>query len=134
MVLNIGFFLAEGNTGEIPTFIHVLFLILNAAVGFAGIMLWKNKPVGLILSIIVQSMHLISFDIIRLAYRFTGIVDLFIGFRVGDGSLDINGHIGGRYALNYFDEGGAFMMAINIIALVFLVILLKAKKENKLIE
>lgn len=126
MSVNILFFLTGSDAGATPVIKNTLFLILYLGVAFAGVLLWRNKPLGLTLSILAQSLNLISFDILKLAYRFTGIVDFFIYLRSGEG-IGVNGYVGGRYALTIYDKAGATMVGINIIAVILLIILLKAK-------
>lgn len=129
MSVNILFFLIEADAAGTSIIKNILFLFLYVGVAFAGVLLWKKKSKGLMLSIVAQSLHLITFDIIRIAYRFTGLIDFFIYFRSGEG-VGFNGYVGGRYAFSVFDEAAASMFGVNIVAIILLVILLKAKGEG----
>lgn len=133
MSVNILFFLAELNTIGTTVIKNALFLTLYLGVAFAGVLLWKNKPIGLTLSILAQSLHLISFDILKLAYRFTGLIDFFVYFRSGEG-IGFNGYFGGRYAFTIFEEAAASMFGVNVVAIILLVILVRAKKDVSIAE
>ncbi len=136
MSVNILLFLAGSNSFEVTQIIkHCIFLLLYLSIAFVGVLLWRNKTLGLTSSIVVQSLHLPTLNTSVIGYLFTGVVDSFVYLRFEEGlGLGFDGYVGGRYTFNILQEVTELTVGINIVALLFLLILLRARKSKDMVS
>jgi len=129
MVLGSLLLLVEGSAAGIPVATNAVYGLMYLGVVGAGVCLWREMAIGIPLSIMAQGLQLVTFDIVRVAYRFTGVVDFFIYFRAGEG-LGLDAYVGARYAWHIYDEAGPMMIGINVVALACLILLVRGLRPT----
>lgn len=85
----------------------------------SGFLLFKNKKVGYVLSIISQAIQLIYLKIFGLTFTCVAAVYLIIYYESA-AKFGILFNFIGRYSFYYTLESGEFMLGINVLALVIL--------------
>ena len=112
------------------TLLFLLFTALFALTVWAGHLLWRDKERGYKLSILIQALQIPVLMTKILMYEFIAGFQFAIGMQVTNHipHLKLGFYLGSRFAFDY-QNFTSFGIYINVIALIFLITLCKAKKK-----
>ncbi len=113
------------------TLLFIPFIFLYFLSILAGIYLWKDKPRGFILSIIIQAIQIPQFTLGGLLYYFCSGLELSprLFFHDNGGGFNFKFWFGGNFLIKYAPQSSMTMIGINLFALFAFTFLLTQKKK-----
>ena len=108
--------------------VSLVFWGLYALSVIAGIMLWQEKPLGIILSLPILALQIPQFNIGRLSYRF--VVGLEITPYLHSGGFAVNANLSSEWQFNIWPQSPPFAIGINLVALLMFITVFKQYRKN----
>jgi len=95
---------------------------------YAGKLLLKNESEGLILSMVNQMIQLFQFSVFGYGWNYNSGPQISIGIKGFAFTLDFSNFLSSFHL--YYNSNQAFFFKINIISLIIMIIIIKARKAN----
>ena len=109
--------------------VHLTFGALFAMSLAAGVLLWRDRPLGWLLSKLTQALQVVQFQVLGAGYAFA--VGAAILVQVHGGEVGLSARLGNDYRFSAGAGGHGFNLDINTLALVFLSALIELEKAGR---